>query len=1753
MQKIKRALAIFLVFVFCLGFFPAMDNSAYAEEIQEQTAPEVPAEPEAPAETTKPAAPETPEASEAPIGPTEAIEHLGPMFIEPPYRVSNQMFTAYADPAGTEIIRFTWEGAETTVKTGSSGTFAGGSWSCDLDGNFNIKFTADGTFILTYGNIKTASAKLIGGGAGGEDGWLDGCTCHGGNGGGAGESKNEPISINLNQPYTVKVGRGGTNAAAGTASQFGSLIADGGQRNGGGAGGSGTESGGYGSNGGGGGAANSFFEETRRGNFSTGEGSNAWPGTDKIWGSCWNCGYNNGDGYGNGSYSDATACSVSGGGAIAGSGRGADPVSDWCPHCGMEMNPGQSGANATAPGGGGGGGGAGTGWYRIWLSPYNQSSGSREWTGATCKGGYGADGLAEIQGQAEAKKEIVLNKTSSAPEMTDGNSCYSLEGAVYGVYSSPDCAESSLLFKLTTDASGNTQSEPVELKTYYIKEISPSKGYLLDKKVYTLDMTTGNNVLNVKEVPGNDPISITITKITDDPAATLPSLEGTQFTVKFYGGQYSDVSQLPEQANRTWVIETQKLEAGNKIIYRALLNDSYKVSGDKFYSTDASGNAVLPLGTVTIQETSPADGYTVIGGYVTQAGQQISDADGIILLNVTSNDSLSGGGLNYGNEYTKTDKALYGGVKIQKYDEENGQPQGAGTLAGAEIKIITLNDNDITVAGQVYSKGDAVYTGYTDETGLFQTPSDLLPKGHYKVVEAAPPTGYVLSGKLEQEFDVIEHNVPVDLTAKENAIVDPPIRADFSLTKANGDSKEPMANVLFSITSKTSGESHTFSTDKNGYYTSTGSDLHFGAPGEGGALLYDTYVIQELECEANKGYTPADPITITVDGSSVLVQVVGIYNYLMRMQTSARFQPTGSQWSMAADGVKIRDTVSLENLISGADYILVGKLWNKTAGEFISGAECEKAFHTTSRAAIQTMDFEPINAETFAGMDIVVYEYLYKDNKLMLSHEDENDADQTLHFPKIGTSARDGENGSSVSLIKDEITIIDTVSYTGLQTGAEYTVKGKLIDAATGAAALDAAGKEIVAETSFTAENSNGSTDVTFKFKGSFETAKKLVAYEELYSENVLMAVHAELNDEGQTVYIPRISTEALAEHGHIGAVGNMTVTDTISCNGLKPGLEYTVKGRVVDKANSETVLAEAETVFTPSAQDENVQLSFNLDSTALAGGAVVVFEEIYLGDNLIAVHTDIDDPAQTVYIPKIGTSARDGENGSSVSLIKEEITIVDTVSYAGLIPGESYTVKGKLMDKETGAAALDAAGNEIVAEAEFTAENSNGSIDVTFKFKGSFETAKKLVAFEELYYKDVAVAVHTDLEDEAQTVYIPRIRTNAITPHTGEHIGTAGEMTVIDTVSYEGLKPGLEYVMYGYVINAEQPDTILGGAMTVFTAEAENGTADLELKVNAKDYAGKTVVVFEEIMLDGAVVAVHKDENDADQSIIIPVIHTTARDAELGGNTAIADDDVIIIDTVSYANLIPNKEYTIEGQLVLKSDPERVLATKELTFTPTEPNGEVELEFTLDGSELAGETIVAFETLKYNGATVAVHADINDKAQSIIFPAIKTKATVGGEKDAPARDRLTLIDEISYCNLIPGEVYTVCGELMDKKTEKKQKDANGNKITAETTFTAEDSSGTVWLTFEFNAENLKGQTLVAFDRLYLGTDTDAQPIAVHEDIDSAEQSVRFRADKPKTGDESSFALWTTLLTVGVLGTAAVSFLLFKRKKREDK
>ena len=282
-----------------------------------------------------------------------------------------------------------------------------------------------------------------------------------------------------------------------------------------------------------------------------------------------------------------------------------------------------------------------------------------------------------------------------------------------------------------------------------------------------------------------------------------------------------------------------------------------------------------------------------------------------------------------------------------------------------------------------------------------------------------------------------------------------------------------------------------------------------------------------------------------------------------------------------------------------------------------------------------------------------------------------------------------------------------------------------------------------------------------------------------------------------------------------------------------------------------------------------------------------------------------------------------------------------------------------------------------------------------------------------------------------------------------------------------------------------------------------------------------------------------------------IPEIHTTAT---VGGEKTVGAAGVITLtDTVSYKHLILGKEYTLTGKLMDKATGEAFLLdgkeiTSEVTFTPDEPDGVIEVEFTFDARLIQIETdLVVFEGLRSDGIELAVHADIEDVGQTvtIIPPEIHTTATIGGKKEATAAGTITIEDVVKYENLLPGKEYTVFGELMDKSTGKSFL-VDGKPVTAEATFTPEKSSGEVKVEFTFDAAGISEKTdIVVFEAVY----HEKVLLAVHADIEDEGQTVTITPpETPKTGDSSHILPWSILCGAAALGALMIAIADKKRR-----
>ena len=356
-------------------------------------------------------------------------------------------------------------------------------------------------------------------------------------------------------------------------------------------------------------------------------------------------------------------------------------------------------------------------------------------------------------------------------------------------------------------------------------------------------------------------------------------------------------------------------------------------------------------------------------------------------------------------------------------------------------------------------------------------------------------------------------------------------------------------------------------------------------------------------------------------------------------------------------------------------------------------------------------------------------------------------------IPELQTTLLDNLDNEKDLTANETIQVKDIVEYSGLIIGKEYTVKGEIIRKSDQAVLA-------TSEVTFTAEQRDGNIDVLFDLDTSDLAGSSIVATEKLYREGEELASHFDLEDENQTIEIPKIGTKAsLDEENTSVEEETITIIDQVSYTNLIVGKEYTVKGILMDKETGKTLLVDgkevtSEATFTADNKDGSVDMVFTFDNSGLAGKDIVVFEDLYRENKKVAVHADIEDEGQTVEIPKIGTKAT--IDGEKAAVANKDMTIVDQVSYTNLTVGQEYTVKGVLMDKETGKTLL-VDGKTVYAEKTFTPTEKDGTIEVTFTFDGTTLAGKKVVVFEQCYQDGKLIAVHADINDEGQTVKIEK------------------------------------------------------------------------------------------------------------------------------------------------------------------------------------------------------------------------------------------------------------------------------------------------------------------------------------------------------------------------------------------------------------
>ena len=1086
-------------------------------------------------------------------------------------------------------------------------------------------------------------------------------------------------------------------------------------------------------------------------------------------------------------------------------------------------------------------------------------------------------------------------------------------------------------------------------------------------------------------------------------------------------------------------------DSSNKTLTDA--NDCYSLAGAEYgvytdsncsnkvatLTTNVSGNAntvSLNPGRYYVKETKAPKGYFTDSQVYTADVSGANRESSPVKLSVSDNPA---------NDPMAMLLGKYDGQKT--YNGAGNLPQGSATLAGAEFTVdyyATLDYKSYDDLKNADVKPTRSWTFKTNENGIANFKADdfvsgdafyynsnndpCIPRGTVVIRETKAPTGYVKSDDVS--FQKIQENPTTGAVRTYNVpeVAEQVYRSDIEFTKKADNGSEHLAGVPFKVTSLTTGESHIAVTDENGYFSSASSwNAHDSNTNANDWALTASDTIDSTKLDANAGFWFGNNSVLDGNGTTSTSDAVKADNKL---------------------GALPFDTYSIEELRCSAN----------------------EGYALINTTVTVTRDAKTIDLGTFDDPEPEIHTTAY-------------DASDSDHYVGVGT-----------------VKISDKVEYSHLVAGKTYTVIGELHDAATGDA-VTVNGQAITAEKTFTAEDSAGSVTLDYAFDSYDLKGKTLVVYETLTdAKGAKLAEHRDKSDVSQqvTVLTPKLSTSAVGDADNsksVTAEGDVTVTDYVRYTGLTAGQTYTLTGTLMDKstkksfvdADGNPVTATAE--FTAEAESGTATVTFTFNASSIKTGTkLIAFETLSTNGIEIADHKDINDIDQTVTVkaPVIGTTAVDAADGDKTVTGEENVAVRDTVHYNNVTPGKTYKVIGtlyeKVLDKNgkvTKKVFKDKDGTPVTAEANFTAEDSYGNVDVTFYFDGSsLKEGTSLVAFESLSYNDNEIASHADVNDSGQTVIItkPKLSTTATDALDGDK-NLIGEdnATIVDTVHYMNVTPGKTYKVSGTLyekvtdkngkVTKKQLLDADGNPVTAeteFVPEDTYGTVDVTFAFDASDLKAKDkVVAFESLSLNGKELASHADIEDKSQTVTItkPEVGTTAKDGFDGNQTVVSDTEVSVVDTVKYKNVTPGKTYKVSGTLYEKVTDKNGKVTKkqlldadgnpvtaETEFVPEDTYGTVDVTFTFDGSLLKDNTpVVAFESLSYKDKEIASHSDIEDEDQTVTMHTseIGTTATdkLDGDKTVIADAESTVTDKVEYDHVLTGKAYTMAGILMDAKT----------------------------------------------------------------------------------------------------------------------
>ena len=1126
---------------------------------------------------------------------------------------------------------------------------------------------------------------------------------------------------------------------------------------------------------------------------------------------------------------------------------------------------------------------------------------------------------------------LELIKSSANQTITNGNSCYSLKGAVYGLYQN-----GIEIARKTTDVNGYAKFENVTAGNYDLKEITPPKGYALDKRTYPVTINSSQTTrVDVKDYPQSDPVSILLGKVDKDTTQNMPqgsaSLEGAEFTIKYYAVHSDkDPAESGKKPVRTWVLKTNKDG-------KTAMVDSLKVSGDEFFKT-SQGYNTLPLGTITIQETKAPKGYLL--------------NEEIFVRQITSKGTTEG--VETYNMPTIEEEVIRGDIQLVKYGENNDEPGDSGADIKKPLKDIKFHLTSKT-------NGD-VYTIITDENGFASTKQfgnserGNLPFDTYTVTEESPYPEYDIIAPFEVTVDeegktysyilrndTVDAPLSVQKVDKETGKVIPIAGAQFQILDEN---KKP---ITMEVHYPTPMEIDTFETDANGSFTLPEKLEH------GSYYLHETKApegyllgVEDIPFVVDQEFDWENPLSITYPDAPAK----GKIRVTKTDKETDKPIPSGAEFTVTA----AEDITTPDGTIRTEKGTVVATLTTDEKGK----AETE-ALYLGKYVVKETKapNGYLLNPKEFA----VTLEYEDQETEIVYGNVTVPDE---LAKGKIRVKKTDAETGNGLS-------------------GAEFEIRAKEdIITPDGTVKVKAG---TVVDTIKTSDKGTAETKELYLGKYEVQETKAPEGYllntqkypvELIYADQETEIVYGDVTvpDELAKGQIEILKKDEETGNLLSGAEFTVTAAEDIT---TPDGTLRAEKGTVVDTIVTDTTgIAKSKELylgkyivketkqpigFIRPNQTWDVELKYADQKTELVKENLTIKNqptEIIIDKK----ETGTDKPLEGV---KFVIWNKDKEDPIDPGMQHKEIYTTDANGKIRLL----YLEPGNYAVAEVESIPGYAWDDKIIYEFTITEDGRvDGEVSHTIPVGNDRTEITETNAINVSTGTQDAYAVDLTVIDTVSMVNLMPNREYKL------------QLILADAKTGEPLKV------------KDQPSGDLLTTEKTFTADTSKMDVDMQIEFDASPFAGRTIVVYEYLYQDGVEISKHEDPNDKKQQLYVKdklKLNTTAIDLISGTHEAIAKKDVTIRDNVDHFGLIAGQEYVLKGILMdqttgkpLVINGKQITAEKSVQIETAD--GTVPIDFTLDASELNNRSIVVYEYLYHNGQLIASHEDITDEDQTITF-----------------------------------------------------------------------------------------------------------------------------------------------------------------------